>query len=174
MNKFVLSKKIFVSILALFCLTLIAFSSPTAFATDFEIGTLFGISRMSSTNSDDDTTVTYTRVPSGSLLDIGASPTALYAMFYPVKQFGIGPEFSYGSTSVNEEFFGESDTESYSTLHLGARAILYLSNYSLSSPYLLGRASLTQFSTDSEGFFSPDDTDITSIGIGVGYQFVIR
>ena len=175
MNKLVLSKKIFVSILTLSCLTLIAFTSPTAFATDFEIGTLFGISRMSSTDSDDDTTVTYTRLPSGSLLDIGASPTALYAMFYPAKQFGIGPEFSYGATSVTDEYWGERDTESFFTLHLGGRAMFFLTDYALSSPYLMGRASITQFGGDSDSFFWSGDTEsITSIGLGVGYQFVIN
>lgn len=175
MHRRFVSSKLFVSILTLFCLTLIAFLSPPTFATDFEIGTLFGISRMSSTNSDDDATVTYTRLPSGSLLDIGASPTALYAMFYPAKQFGIGPEFSYGSASLSVEYWGERETETFSTLHLGGRAMFFLTDYALSSPYLMGRASLTQFSGDSEGFFSPDDTEgITSIGIGVGYQFVIN
>ncbi|MYB66313.1 porin family protein [Candidatus Poribacteria bacterium] len=175
MNKCFVSSKLFVSILTLFCLTLIAFTSPTAFATDFEIGTLFGISRMSSTNSDDDTTVTYTRLPSGSLLDIGASPTALYAMFYPAKQFGIGPEFSYGSTSVSVEYWGERETETFFTLHLGGRAMFFLTDYALSSPYLMGRASITQFGGDSDSFFWSGDTEsITSIGIGAGYQFVIN
>ncbi len=175
MNKRLVSSIQFVSILTLFCLTLIAFSSPTAFATDFEIGTLFGISRMSSTNSDDDSTVTYSRLPSGAILDISASPTVLYALFYPTKQFGIGPEFSYGSTSLSAEYWGERETETVSTLHLGGRAAFFLTDYALSSPYLMGRASLTQFSGDSESFFSPGDTEsITSVGIGVGYQFVIK
>lgn len=175
MNKRFVISKLSVSILTLFCLTLIVFISPTAFATDFEIGTLFGISRMSSTNSDDDATVTYTRLPSGSLLDIGASPTTLYALFYPTKQIGIGPEFSYGASSVTEEYWEERNTERFSTLHLGGRAMFFLTDYALSSPYLMGRASITQFSLDSESFFFSDDTEsITSVGIGVGYQFSIK
>ncbi len=175
MHKRFVSSEQFVSILTLFCLILLAFSSPTAFATDFEIGTIFGISRMSSTNSDDDTTVTYTRLPSGALFDISSSSTALYALFYPTKQFGIGPEFSYGSTSVSVEYWGERETETVSTLHLGGRAAVFLTDYALSSPYLMARASLTQFSGELDGFFYSDDTEsITSIGIGVGYQFVIN
>ncbi len=184
MNKRFVSSKQGMSILTLFCLTLIAFSSPTVYATDFEIGTLFGISRMLSTDSDEETTVTYTRFPSSSYLDIGASPTAFYALFYPMKQIGIGPEFSYGSTSVSmeygdehdtEEYGDENDTETVSTLHLGGRASIFLTDHALSSPYLMGRASLTQFSLDSESFFFSGDTEgITSVGIGVGYQFVIN
>lgn len=175
MNKRFVSSTQFLSILTIFCLTLLAFSSPTAFATDFEVGTLFGISRMSSTDSDDDATLSYTRLPSVALFDISASPTALYAMFYPTKQIGIGPEFSYGSTSVSVEYWGERDTETVSTLHLGGRAVVFLTDYALSSPYLMGRASLTQFSGELDGFFFSDDSEsITSVGIGVGYQFVIK
>ena len=176
MNKRLVSSKLIVSILTLFCLSLIAFSSSTAFAVNFDIGTLFGISRLSTTDSDNDNTLTYTRLPSGSLLDIVASPTALYAMFYPTKQFAIGPEFSYGSTSVtNVDLWGDDNTDTFSTLHLGGRAMFFIPNYSRSSPYLMGSASFTQFSGDSESsFFSSDTDSITSIGIGVGYQFVIN
>ena len=166
-KRFVSSKQV-VFIFTLFCLILIAFSSPTAFATDFEIGTLFGISRASSTNPDVNAVGTYTRLPSGSLLNIGASPTTLYALFYLTPQIGIGPEFSYGSTSLSWDTGWSEDTQTLSTLHLGGRAAFFLTDYALSSPYFTGRASLTQSS--GEG----DTESITSIGIGVGYQFVIN
>lgn len=173
MNKHVLSRKLFVPILTLFSLTLITISSPTAFAIDFEIGTQFGISRLSSTDSDDETTLTYSDIPSGSILNVGTTSTTLYAMFYPHKAIGIGPEFSYGSMSVTDELWGEKETSTISTLHLGGRVAFYLTDYAFSSPYLLGHASLKQFSGDVEDFPSFTES-IRSIGIGVGYQLVIK
>lgn len=157
-------------------LTLILFTSLPAFATGIDIGTQFGISHIVPEDERDTTTYTFTRLPSGSLFDIGSPPTSLYAMLYPHKHIGIGPEFSYGVTSISisyEQFEGNIDR--LSTLHLGAKLALYLMDYRLSSPYLNGRISRTSYSGDSDNFFISDESEhITGIGIGAGYQFVIK
>ncbi len=156
-------------------LTLILSTTLPAFATGIDIGTQFGISHIVPEDERGTSTYTFTQLPSGSLFDVGSPPTSLYAMLYPHKHIGIGPEFSYGVTSISNEQFGDDDNESISTLHLGAKFALYLMDYKSSSPYIMGRASLTSYSSNSdELFFSVDSENITGIGIGAGYQFVIK
>lgn len=156
-------------------LTLILFTTLPAFATGFDIGTQFGISHLVPEDERDTSTYTYTRLPSGSLFDIGAAPTSLYVLLYPHKMIGFGPEFSYGVTSISYEQFGDDDTERISTLYLGAKFALYLMDYKMSSPYLIGRVSRTSYNIDADDFFFSDESEhITGIGIGAGFQFVIK
>ncbi len=155
-------------------LTLFLFSILPTFATDFDFGTQFGISRLVSVDEDDGTTLTYTRFPSGSIIEIGNAPTSLYGMFYPHKNIGLGPEFSYGVMSVTQEYYDGEDTESISTLHLGGRVAYYLMGYDLSSPYLMGRVAMTQYSGDDEAFFFDGSESVTGIGVGLGYQILIK
>lgn len=139
-------------------------------ATEFEIGTQFGISRLIPNSDDSMTNITYTRLPSGTFFDIGSSPTSLYAIWFPSKQFAVGPEFSLGRTSISAEYRGEKETESITILYLGSRVSYFLLSHSASSPYVLGRVSHTIFSGEASFFFDEDQT-LTSFGGGVGYQW---
>ncbi|MCG9134118.1 hypothetical protein J5I95_20855 [Candidatus Poribacteria bacterium] len=171
MKTLVLNGKKLVQMLTTFVLTLcvssILWVMPT-FATEFEFGTQFGISHLRPEGNDYySTNITYTRFPSGTFLDVGSAPTSLYATWFPSKQFAIGPEFSFGRTSVSASYGGESETESITTLHLGGKASYFLLSHAVSSPYVLGRVSLTIFSGDG------DDEILTSFGAGAGYQWRI-
>ena len=165
MKMLVVNRNKIVSILTMFAFLILA--AVPAMATEFEFGTQFGISHL--ILEDDDlfsTSITYTQIPS-TLVHIGSSPTSLYATWFPNKQFAIGPEFSLGRMSVSEEYWGETETESLTTLHLGGRAALFLLSHSVSSPYVLGRVSQTIFSSED------GNLTITGIGIGAGYQWRI-
>lgn len=161
---------------------LVSFVLPivSAFGTsEFEVGTQFGISHLRPDVDDDySVNITYTQIPS-TLAHIGASPTSLYATWFPHKQFAIGPEFSFGRMSVSEEYQGaeeyweeEETEESITTFHLGGKASYFLLSHSVSSPYVLGRVSHTVFSGE-DSFFFDGNLKITGIGIGAGYQWRI-
>lgn len=158
---------IILPILGVVLLAFLVLSIMPASATEFEIGTQFGISHLRPEGDSSTTRITYTRFPSGTFLDIGSAPTSLYATWFPSQQFAIGPEFSFGRTSVSEEYWEERETESITTLHLGGKASYFLLNHAVSSPYVLGRVSLTVFSG------SGDDQTLTSFGAGCGYQWRI-
>ena len=171
----VLNGKNLVSILTIFCftlLTVLVLPGVSALATEFEIGTQFGISRLILDSDDSTTNITYTRLPSGTFFDVGSSPTSLYATWFPGKQFAIGPEFSFGRTSVSEEYWGEEETGSITILYLGGRASYFLLSHAVSSPYVLGRVSHTVLSGE-ESFLFDENQTLTSFGGGVGYQWRI-
>ena len=152
--------------------SLVLATVPALGNTDFEVGTQFGISHIIPAG-DDSTTITYTRLPSGTFLDTGSSPTALYATWFPSQQFGIGPEFSLGRFSVSgEDSWGEREDAGITSFHLGGRAAYFPLSYLQSSPYVLGRVSTTIFSGDDILFFDDIET-LTSFGIGFGYQWRI-
>ena len=144
-----------------------------ALANEFEVGTRFGISHLAPDTDEDSffTSITYTNIPSAPAY-IGSAPTALYATWFPSKQFAIGPEFSLGRMSVSAEYWGESDTESITTFYLGGRAAYFLLSHAVSSPYLLGRVSVTILSGE-DAFLFDEGTTLTSGGIGLGYQWRI-
>ena len=141
---------------------------PALATTEFEVGTQFGISHLIPDGDDSTTSITYTRLPSGTFLDIGSSPTSLYATWFPNQQFGIGPEFSLGRVSVS----GEGEDAGITSFHLGGRAAFFPLTHLRSSPYVLGRVSTTIFSGDDIFFFNDTQT-LTSFGIGLGYQWRI-
>ena len=143
-----------------------------ALANEFEVGTQFGISYIIP-EGDDSTTITYTRLPSVASLDVGSSPTSLYATWFPNQQFGIGPEFSLARFSVSgENYWGEREDAGITSLHLGGRAAFFFLSHLQSSPYVLGRVSTTIFSGDDIYIFDEVET-FSSFGIGLGYQWRI-
>lgn len=142
-----------------------------AFGADFEFGTQFGISRLIPDDSDYSSSITYTQIPS-SFFYLGSSPTVLYATWFPSTQFAIGPEFSFGRISISDEYLEEEENETLTTLHLGGHFAYFLQNHTVSTPYLLGRFSRTIFSGE-DTLLSGENQTLTSIGIGLGYQWRI-
>ncbi len=159
-----------VSILTMFAFLVLA--TVPALANEFEVGTQFGISHLI---EGDDLTTSFTsiKLPANAFLDIGSSPTSLYATWFPSKQFAIGSEFSFGSVSISAEYQGESETESLTALHLGSRAAFFPLSHLRSSPYVLGRVSRTIFSGSGDDDFFSDEETLTSFGGGLGYQWRI-
>ena len=146
-----------------FFVSVISLASET---TDFEVGTQFGMSYFFRTDADD-STITYIRLPSTPSLDI-ASPTSLYATWFPSKNFAVGPEFSLGRVSIADGF-GDSGITSF---YLGGRAAYFRHGYDVSNPYVLGRVSTTLFSGDDIWGSDESETWI-SVGVGAGYQWRI-
>ena len=167
MKTLIMNRKITVSILAMYSFAfLFSLVLPTTsvLATDFEIGTQFGFSHFF---IDDDSSLTSIGIPS-SILDPGHFPTSLYATWFPNKQFAVGPEFKFGTMSVSSEFFGERETESVTFVSLGGRAAYFLRSHAVSSPFLLGRISLSAVSDGD------DQDNFQSFGAGFGYQWRVR
>ena len=121
-------------------------STVPASATEFEVGTQFGISHIVP-DDDDSSSITFTQIPS-SIVFLGSSPTSLYATWYLGEQFAIGPEFSLGRMSISNEYSGETETESITSLYLGGRAAFFLGSHTESTPYILGRVSQTTVDDD--------------------------
>ena len=121
-------------------------------ATGIEIGTLFGLSHLSS-NGDGITTI---GVPSAPLAFFG-NPS-LYISWFPNEQLAIGPEFSFGRFS--------SDGDGITSLYLGGRGAFFLQSNPMSSPYILGHGALLVIN-DSD---AESESDF-SIGAGLGYQW---
>ena len=121
-------------------------------ATGIEIGTLFGLSHLSS-NGDG---ITIIGVPSAPLAFFG-NPS-LYVSWFPNEQLAIGPEFSLGRLSG--EYF------SATSLYLGGRGAFFLQSNAMSSPYIMGHGALLV----TNGFDAESETDF-SAGAGLGYQW---
>ena len=145
-------------------------STVPASATEFEVGTQFGISHIVP-DYDDSSSITFTQIPS-SIVFLGSSPTSLYTTWYLGEQFAIGPEFSLGRMSISNEYSGETETESITSLYLGGRAAFFLGSHTESTPYILGRVSQT-IVDDGLSLFGADE-NLYSFGLGVGYQWRIR
>ena len=121
-------------------------------ATGTEIGTLFGLSHLSS-NGDG---INITGVPSAPLAFFG-NPS-LYVSWFPNEQLAIGPEFSLGRFS--------SDGDGITSLYLGGRSAFFLQSNAMSSSYIMGHGALLVISaSDAES-----ETDF-SVGAGLGYQW---
>ena len=121
-------------------------------ATGVEIGTLFGLSHLSS-NGDG---FTITGVPGAPLAFFG-NPS-LYVSWFPNEQLAIGPEFSFGRVSA--------DGDGITSLHLGGRGAFFLQSNARSSSYIMGHGALLFI----DGFDSDSDSDF-SVGAGLGYQW---
>ncbi len=168
MKTLVVNRINLVSILTIFCFTLLAsFVGPMhpALATEFEVGTQFGISRLGP-DEDDSSSITFTHIPT-SFMYFGSSPTSLYVTWFPGTQFAIGPEFSFGRMSFSDE----TETSDITSIYLGGRTAFFLRSHAVSTPYLLGRMSHTIIS-DEDTFLFGDET-MTSFGLGLGYQWRI-
>ena len=121
-------------------------------AAGIEIGTLFGLSHLSS-NGDG---ITIIGVPSAPLAFFG-NPS-LYVSWFPNEQLAIGPEFSLGHFS--------SDGDGITSLYLGGRSAFFLQSNAMSSSYIMGHGALLVISaSDAES-----ETDF-SVGAGLGYQW---
>jgi len=132
--------------------------------SNFEVGTLIGITHITSDDVDFDSSITLTHIPT-SFGYVGASPTSLYFTWFPSSHIAIGPEFSYGRLTVTNTYFGETESSSITSLYLGGRVSVSLLEHTVSTPYIYGRASYTIL--DDEG----DSENITSSGIGIGYRW---
>ncbi|MCY3743894.1 MAG: hypothetical protein OXH00_23005 [Candidatus Poribacteria bacterium] len=142
-----------------------------ALANEFEVGTQFGISHSIINDDDSSFTATTTAIPSG-ITNPGYAPPSLYATWFPSQQFAIGPEFQFGRVT-NSFKLGEwgEDSVSQTSLYLGGRAAYFFRNHAMSSPFAVGRISLTMLS--GEGL--PDDgATVISLGAGLGYQWHVR
>ena len=134
--------------LALFSLALLfATPSQSSSATGVEIGTLLGVSHIFS----DGEGITSISLPV-SPFSFSTLPL-LYVSWFPGENIAIGPEFSFGRTSV--------DGESLSTLVAGAQVAFFLQSNTMSGPYVLGQGSLLLASGSESDF---------AFGAGMGYQ----
>ena len=137
-------------------------------ATGIEIGTLFGLSHLSS-NGDG---ITAIGVP-GGLSGIIGNPS-LYVLWFPNEQLAIGPEFGFGrfSMHVKEEEYGEGEL-SVTFLYLGGRGTFYLQSNAMSGTYITGYGALSHLVFASDLGWplagSESETDF-SAGAGLGYQ----
>lgn len=153
-----------VATLTIFSVAFLMLATVPATATDFEIGTQFGISHIIVSDDYDTESFSFTQIPGG--LISGFSLPSLYATWFPNENFSIGPEFSYSNFSFDED-------SNISTLYLGGRASYLLNSYTESTPYIHGRISLYTVSI-GELIFSDNETGILgNIGIGFGYQWRI-
>ena len=121
---------------------------------DIEIGTLFGLSHLSS----DIYGGTWIGIPAPTWNVIGNS--SLYVSWFPSKKLSIGPEFGFGSTSYS---YGSG---TFSTLYLGGRCAFFLQSNTVSGAYLLGHSALL--------FVGEDEDDFEGhffAGAGLGYQW---
>ena len=105
-----------------------------AMAADFEIVTQFGISHLIPEIDNGSSSVTILRVPSGEMGTVPASP---YLTWFPNKQYGVRPEFSFTMLRLSSSytFLGETtDIDSTTkSLYLGGRFEFYLSSHEVSS-----------------------------------------
>ncbi len=137
-----------------------------ALATDFEVGTQFGIShQIPDDNEPFSASVTTTHILSAGYS--GGSPTSLYASWYPSKQLAVGPEFNFARVSISAELWEETATSFY----LGGRAAYFLLSHAVSGPYILGRISTTVFGGEAQSIL--DNENMMSFGGGLGYQWRI-
>ena len=87
------NRKLTVSMLIMFGLVFLASSVVSVLATDFEVGTQFGISHLVSEENGFSTSITSTQIPSG-LISTNLSLPSLYTISYPNNNWSVGPEFS--------------------------------------------------------------------------------
>ena len=166
-----LNKSKILKIFGFTLLCILALPIAPALPTDVEVGTQFGISHVMINDGDASFNATTTALPSG-ITNPGYAPPSLYATWFPSKQFAIGPEFQFGRVS-NSFKLGDWGEESVSqtSLHLGGRAAYFFQSHTMSTPFLLGRISLTTLL--GEGL--PDDeVTFISFGAGLGYQWHVR
>ena len=130
-----------------------------ASATEFEVGTQFGFTRVLEEESSSgfgysSSGITYLQAPTGEIGDAGASP---YLTFFPHKQLAISPAFSFLMEAASTTGF-----------YLGSKFHLFLLGHEVSNPYLFSKASIT--TTFSENGYNES---IYAVGVGAGYQWHI-
>ena len=172
MKTLVVNEKKFASrllILSFVIVVSVMFSTVPAFATDFEVGTQFGVSHQIPDDDDFSTSFTTTHILSAGYS--GGSPTSLYASWFPSKQLAVGPEFNFARVSISRELWGEKKNTTGTSFYLGGRAAYFLLSHAVSGPYVLGRISTTVFSGDALSILANEN--MMSFGGGLGYQWRI-
>ena len=130
-------------------------------ASGAEIGTIFGLSRVSNARfSTDEEGTTYIGLPSAigsSLLGV----PSIYVTWFVDERFSIGPEFSLGRMS--------GDGDAFTSLYLAGRTAFHSRGIATSDAYVFGRGAIrvvsAMFFGDSES-----DTDV-GLGAGLGYRW---
>lgn len=160
MKTLVLSVNKFASkplILSFIIVVSVMFSTVSVSVAEFEVGTQFGITRLSPADEDNSSNVLILQVPSGEISGAGASP---YLTFFPHKQLAISPAFNL-QRIASTDWWGDSN--SVTALYFGSKFYYFFLGHAVSNPYLFGKGSI--------GII--DDESILSAGIGAGYQWYI-
>ena len=121
-------------------------------AAEYEIGTRFGISRISS----DDDSIVMMAVPGSPTSGVLGNPS-IYVSWFPGANLSVGPEINIGRSS--------GSTIGTTSLNLGGRALFTLQNNAVSGPYLLCNGAVLVLDVDER----EAEADF-SAGGGVGYQ----
>ncbi len=119
---------------------------------EYEVGTRFGISRISS----DDDSIVMIAVPGSPTSGVLGNPS-LYVSWFPSANLSVGPEINIGRSS--------GSTVGTTSLNLGGRALFSLQDNAVSGPYLLCQGAVLVLDVDKRD----SETDF-SAGGGVGYQ----
>lgn len=141
----------------------------SAMAVDGEFGIYYGMSVIPPYGDNGGAIVT-AQIPSGAI-DTGEGTNTFYTMYFFGKHFATGFELNSGIFSVFDNS-SENAIFSIGSTTFAAQTVYYLLDHYLNSPYLLGRISQTRLMGSNFSFYD-DDFDITSLGIGVGYQHYI-
>ena len=128
----------------------------------YEIGTRFGISRVSS----DDDSIVMMAVPGSPTSGVLGNPS-LYVSWFPSARMSVGPEINVGRSS--------GSAVGITSLNLGGRALFSLHDNAGSGPYLLCHGAVLVLDVNER----EPETDFAA-GSGVGYRlrlgasFVLR
>ena len=122
-------------------------------AAEYEIGTRFGISRISS----DDDSIVMIAAPGSPTSGVLGNPS-LYVAWFPNANLSVGPEINVGRSS--------GSAVETTSLNLGGRARFSLKDNAVSGPYLLCNGAVLVLDVDER----EAEADF-SAGGGVGYQF---
>ena len=131
-------------------------------AAVYEIGTRFGISRVST----DDDSIVMIAAPGSPTSGVLGNPS-IYISWFPSANVSVGPEINVGRSS--------GSAVGITSLNLGSRALFSLQDNAVSGPYLLCNGAVLVLDVDER----EAETDF-SAGGGVGYQvylgpaFVVR
>lgn len=119
----------------------------------YEIGTRFGISRISS----DDDSIVMMAVPGSPTSGVLGNPS-IYVSWFPGARMSVGPEVNVGRSS--------GSAIRTTSLNLGGRALFFLQDNTGSGPYLLCNGAVLVLDVDER----EAEADF-SAGGGAGYQF---
>ena len=120
--------------------------------TVYEIGTRFGLSRISS----DDDSIVMMAVPGSPTSGVLGNPS-LYVAWFPSGNLSVGPEINVGRSS--------GSAVRTTSLNLGGRALFTLRDNAVSGPYLLCNGAVLVLDVDER----EAEADF-SAGAGAGYQ----
>ena len=119
---------------------------------EYEVGTRFGISRVSS----DDDSIVMMAVPGSPTSGVLGNPS-LYVSWFPSARMSVGPEINVGRSS--------GSAVGITSLNLGGRALFSLHDNAGSGPYLLCHGAVLVLDVNER----ESETDFAA-GSGVGYR----